>query len=728
MSMTIQRTLAAMSALLLAAACGPSVRNKTQPPRRLTQPLPSFPPVVDAPFELARRPDREHIAARYSAMELTDPKRAALRLRLADEYARQLKLAIADKKTRSAYDNLSSIARLWTAAELRGTPADITRYVEHAKLVRAELARAGDDKRALTVLAMLIAADPANEAKHRAEIAEVLKFGDEVMISVAGKLAKRARPIEALQHAAERWPTPFVVDTTVGMFKERQQVVSKGGTNFRMLRAHGMSIFHTNWHIVRLYARAGRLAEALPTLLKMKGIGGDRDLTTRLKRATRKGASASDWVRLSKRFQGITDKRQKDFLAVLGIIAHAQARFPKNATLYMEAGAAAEELDEPLLAARHYAAAFSLAKSRKAAGKLAALHNRNMDRLLFGSRPQAARAQLKTFEVLHAEAIKRWPNKPLATDLAVAYATIGRGFAGLGELSNATTYLRRSIKQRPTLRAYEMIAQIALKRNDHDAALATLARALKLPAKNGGAKLMRAGLLALGVRANKALNKKTTALQYAFAAIDTWSKLLDKYKLPLATKAQLFIDWGQVSWTIGRKKQAIQLFETVVGGAAKREINARILSSMVSFLIVRGHYDLAVDAYYRVLGSHKADPEQKVYMSLWVVAEALRTKRAVDPLASAYLASRKGSLWYDDLARLASGRTNLKTLSGRATTRARRAELLYYAAMLKTEAADTHKIESMMRGVIDTQVVLFFEYDMAKLWLNRRIGRASPKH
>ncbi len=731
--MNIQRPLAAMTALVFIASCGSSARTTKQPNKRPSRPLPSFPPIVDAPFELAHEMDRAQVAAQYGAMALTDPKRAVLRTRLADEYGRRLKLALAAKQPLLAYEHLSSLARLWHPSELTGaTVAGIDRYAQHASLVRAELARAGDDKRALTVLVMLLAADPANAAKHRKEIAEVLAYGDGLMVSLAGKPARRARPIAALQHAADRWPTPFVVDTLIKLFTERQQVFAKHfkrhGADFQMMRAHGMGVMHTAWHIVRLYARAGRVGEALPTLDKVVGLGGDPDLVGRLQKATRSDARARDWLRLARRFKGITDKRQKDWRAVAQLLATAAKRFPSSYAISMAAGDTAQQLEEPLLAMRHYKAAYKASKQRMAAMKLAGLYNYQINSLLFGSRPQAAKVSLAEFETFYAAAAKRWPKKKLPTDLATIYATMGRGYAGLGELDKALSYLKRSVKQRPTLTAYEMIIRISLKRNDHSAAIAAMSGALKLPASSGRDKLKRAEILALGAEANNALNNKTTALQYAFGAIDTWSKLLENYDLKFSAKAQIFIDWGKVAWTVGRKKQAIQLFETVVDGAAKRHIDARILSSMVSFLVVRGHYDLAVDAYYRLLGSRKADPETKVYMSLWIMAEALRTKRTVDPLATAYLSGRKGSLWYDDLARLATGRTTFAALSARATTRARRAELLYYAASLETSAANSHRIETMMRGVLDTQVVLFFEYDMANLWLNRRIGRASTKH
>lgn len=731
MPMTALRAFAALAVTITVAACGPSTRGKGSP-EPASKPLPTFPPVVDAPFELAHDSDLEQVAARFAAMKHDDPERAGLRTQLADEYARRLDKALKAKKTILAYEQLSHLARLWTAAELRSNQlGNLNRYVDRAKKLRATLARQGDDQRVLTPLYMLVAADPAHAADYRAEIEDALAYGDRLMMSLAGKEAERARPIESLDHVAERWPTPDLINRLVKLYLARQKVFAthfaKHGADFRMMRAHGMGVMHTAWHIVRLYARAGRLDEALSAIDQINGMGGDRDLSERLRHAMRTDARAKHWLRLAKRFEGKSDKRQKDYAAALAVLRRGMTSLDKAPELYVAAGGLAEKLDEPDLAFRYYSRAYDLDKTHATASKLAALHNREINSLMFGSRPQKARARLRQMEALHTDAAKRWPKKRLTTDIADVYATVGRGYAGLGELKNARRYLQRSLDSRATLPAYEMLIRIAIKRDDYGEARGYLIRAIQLPAPSGGDKLTRASIMALGATASMAAGDKTSAMKFAFGAIGLWSKLLEDYQLSFSMKAEIFIEWGKVAWTIDRKKQALQLFETVVDGAAKREISARTLSSMVSFLIVRGHYDLAVDAYYRVLGSHKADAENKVYMSLWVVAEALRTKRDVDPLALAYLAGRDGSLWYDDLARLATGRADMKTLSARATTRARRAELLYYAAMLKLRGTNKPKIERMMRAVLNTQVVLFFEYDMAKLWLRRQTARASAR-
>jgi hypothetical protein len=98
---------------------------------------------------------------------------------------------------------------------------------------------------------------------------------------------------------------------------------------------------------------------------------------------------------------------------------------------------------------------------------------------------------------------------------------------------------------------------------------------------------------------------------------------------------------------------------------------------------------------------------------LQLVAESKGAGRPPDPLALEFLRTRNGGLWPDDLARFATGRADLVTVEQRATTRARKAELAYYSAMLG--GLDAAAKRQAFARVIASDLVTYFEYDMAKL-------------
>ena len=79
----------------------------------------------------------------------------------------------------------------------------------------------------------------------------------------------------------------------------------------------------------------------------------------------------------------------------------------------------------------------------------------------------------------------------------------------------------------------------------------------------------------------------------------------------------------------------------------------------MAFLLLHDEYDRARDTFYQALASERIGDYYKVYMAVWVLAEGRRLGRADDDQARAYLAGRDGPLWFDDIARLASGRRAL---------------------------------------------------------------------
>jgi lipoprotein NlpI len=61
----------------------------------------------------------------------------------------------------------------------------------------------------------------------------------------------------------------------------------------------------------------------------------------------------------------------------------------------------------------------------------------------------------------------------------------------------------------------------------------------------------------------------------------------------------------------------------------------------------------------------------------------------------------------------------------RANTAAKRAESSYYRAMKAVEVGDLDSAKKLWREVVETDMMAFFEYDMAQLFL--RMGKAPAQ-
>lgn len=711
---------------LLAGAAGACRSGNAQPPDNAG--LATLPPPADAPYELDYDQDLEERRDHYEALSAADPARARLRQELAEEYARRIEAALAEPERRYlAHEGLLDLASLWTPHELAQGPADMAAFQAPALAVRDSFARSGGDLEAAAALFFLAAADPARAGAYLTEVDEIFTYADDLAVARYGQGAENARPIEILEAALDGLPTPAVVDRLVVRYVARQEGLveqfHRQGLSTDLLRAHGAGVFRTTWYIVRAMARAGRLDEAPAALGKVDGLGDDAALREALASALGEGSEPARWLALGAAFQD-SDPDKADPVAALSIYLEGSRRLPRNPALLLAAAATARELERYQQAIALYERGLELAPDqREATESLAALYRHRVSMLAFAERPLAARARLAELEGFLAGAHARWPEEPLESDLAAAYAAMGRGLVGLGDLGEARTYLQRSLSLRPTYESLETLGMVALKQDRFDEALGYFERALGMPAKEVSEQFERAKILRLTGDALAGLGRGEQAATRWKQSVDAWMELAASVELPPRFKAELLIEAAKAQWALGDRNTGISALESAVDADPD---GGDTYTTVASFLIPRGHYDRALDAYHRALGSHEVGDYTKVYLSLWMLAEARRRGEPVDPLASEYLASRTGRLWYDALARFAVGLIDQEALREQATTRGRLAELWYYTAVLgNTE--NPQERQRLLRSVLGTGMVLFFEYDMAKHWLARNPGRSGHR-
>lgn len=713
---------------VLAVACGTAQRTGTRHPGATG-------PLADAPHEPANDRDLDDMRDQYLALDVGANGRAALRRALAEEYGRRMVEALErDDTAYQAHERLLDLLGLWRASELAGgadLASELAPYVPTVRTLRARAARAGLDVEAVAALYFLSLADPGRRADYLSEVDEIFGYADALARAEYGDGAETSRPIAILEALVEEAPMPATVDRLIELYITRQEIFMRLFQNpdrrMELIRAHGGGVLDTGWHIVRVLARANRLSEAPRQLARFQGMGQNQRLGDALDGALAANASDAAWLELARLYleaSGKEDEERKQarLRAALALCHTAAERLPESARLAACAGQAARELDLLHVAIRYFEAAVARDDGdRDAANHLAELYRIRVSTLAFYERPLAAAKRLEELETFLARSRKKWPKKPLDTDLADAYTAMGRGMTSLGELARATEYLERSLALRPSAGALEQLGTIALKQDRVDQAVKYYERALALPANEVLDEYHRARILRLAGDAWAAAGNAERAAERWKKSLLAWMALDSQYDLPTAYKGELLVESGKAQWALGDSETALTAFEVAVDVDAD---GADTYSSVVSFLIVRGQYRRALDAYHRALGSHAISPYSKVYMSLWVLAEARRTGRRADPLALEYLASRRGRLWHDQLARFATGREQLAALEGRAATRGQRAELLYYGAVLD-DRRESAAVREAMQHVVDTGMVLFYEYDMAKYWLSEGFARQS---
>jgi tetratricopeptide (TPR) repeat protein len=470
-----------------------------------------------------------------------------------------------------------------------------------------------------------------------------------------------------------------------------------------------------------VYARAKRIEDAPAVINGLTGFGDDADLRARLRAAMARSADAAAWIYLAAAFRTGEDPDTADLVAAFAISFEAARRFPRSAEAYLAAADDARQLGSVPLATWLYERGLALQpRSREATEHLARLYELHVGTFSENDRPQAALRALSRFEEFYRAASPRWKKQPLRPDLADAYATMGRGLLSQGRLDQARKYLAGSVQLRPTLSALESLGTLEVKLDNFREAIGYFRKALALPVEDLNFEFNRSKVLREIGEAYESSGDPTSARRYYREALKSWNDLAVKAEFRMPYLAEALVENGKLHWRLGHRGNALSLFDEAIDVDTD---GASTHADVVSFLIVRNEYERALDAYHRALGSHDIGEYFKVYMSLWVVVEARRSGRTEDPLALAYLAQRDGRLWYDHLARFASGRSGAEPLASRANTRGRRAEMLYYTAVL---SGDSVKMRKLLRDVLATDMVLFFEYEMAKHWLDRGSAMSKP--
>jgi tetratricopeptide (TPR) repeat protein len=696
--------------LILALAGCPRPRAATPPDL--------FAPATDAPWELEDETDWAEVRDQLFGLPAGDRRRVDLRAQLSAAQAVRIGRWLDANRPTLAHEAMVELARLWVddpaalGVELAAQRATIQR-------ARDVFARAGADQEVVLALVLLAEIEPDRADLHWAELDEVLGFADELATAQHGELAVRARPIQLLEPVAMALPLPKVTDRFVELVAARQLAVTDAlgaaGATFDLVRAHG-DVLAAARSIASALARAGRAAEIARWLEPMDGIGADATLAAAAARVAAARSSAKDWVKLARAMRSRDDR--DDPAGARAVALAGLALHPDDATLAAAAARAAIALDrvhEPI----------RLFEELRRAGvvdaeldeELSDLYRDRLDALASNDRPVEARARLAELERFFDEVARAHPGRDWDARLARALATVGRGLVNQGELDDAIALLERSVELDPAFEAFEMLSTIAAKRDRWKDARRWAERGASLDGDEPIDSYLRAKLLKLAGDAAAGGGDLDGAREHWIAALSIWADLGDGAQLPPALAGERLVAGGQLLWSLGEKEEALRLLEASVDVDAD---GAETHIQVVAYFLQQDEYTRALDAFHRAVIADRISDYHKVYMSLWLLAAARRRGVDADPLVVEYLDGRDGVLWHDDLARLATGRIGLAELERRSTSRGRKAELAYYTAVLGLGIGEGQpqwseaEVRALLEDVVRTEMVLFFEYNMAR--------------
>lgn len=698
-----------MAARFVAAAIAIAIGCRTPPPR-----APSWP---DAPIQLRDDGDRDMAIDRLWVMPL-GPERDRARARIAEATASRIADALADEQPFVAAELLDQLTWMFQA-----DPQAIgSGLAPHAKLfhqLRQQFAKAGALEETVQTLVVLAELEPENRAEHLGEIDEILAFADELAIAEHGLDARRAQPLQILRPAALVLPLPWLVDRYVKLLVERQLAVSRlldqQQASMHLIRAH-QDILSTSRRIASVLARAGRPAEIHRHVERIQGIGADREIAIYAEMVADQ-PSAEAYAELATELR--TDDHAADPAGALAVSIAGLARWPDDPMLLAQAGSDARTLGRIDQAIMFYERALRGADEVDAtvALRLGKLYGERISRFATNGRPHAANDAWKDVVKFTAGAARRHPHVVWQQTTALAESALGKGLATQGMVGAARGTLAKSLERAPSIDAIETLTILESQVGRYSDAQRWAETGLSLLGdQSTGDRYRRAKLERITADALRRAGKSKPAAAAYLDSLRTWASLGETKDLPRTIAAERLLDSARSLWYLGDTNGAV---ERVLTAVEIDPTTPAIATGAVAFLIETGRYRDALDAYHRALGEPKIGEHAKVYTSLWILAEGRRRGAPRDDLAVEYLSSRRGDLWYELLARAATGKLAFEALRAAATTGPRKGELAFYGAVLglDPEATTPAGKKKLLEQVVAARLVFDAEYDLARLYL-----------
>lgn len=494
--------------------------------------------------------------------------------------------------------------------------------------------------------------------------------------------------------------------------------------------------------LARLYLRVSRPQEAVAAIKKLSRLSGEEgqflallEETLAAPVAKNPDSEADKMLAAVKMALGMAQNAE-DADVSLQVCRDVARRAPTLAPAELCVGELAIALERKGLAVRAFERARTLTPTeRRIWEKLGMLYVDHLSDLVSDEQTAELQGALSSVEAFYERMRKQFADSDPGISMALALAEVGRGYYNAGRIEEAQRYLTRSVELHPNAAALELSGVMALRRGDYQLAVATLerARAVHVAAPQFDAVNKSFFAARVGRQIAEALDQTPAGARAAADArrqsLKAFDQLLIAARLPPERVAEVEIERGKLYYQAGERESALEALRRAADALPSDEEGraaGQQYVELVAFLVQRGELEAALETYHRALSHSHLSQSMKVYCSLWVNDLLVRAGQVPDPLAMAFLQSVPSGKWPADLARWAVGQLTEGELVQRADTPGRLAEANFYLAMAHLRAADRPGAEALWRKVVDSNMMGFFEYEMASSFLKRRAAPTSP--
>lgn len=694
---------------MLAAACAHSQSGKT-----------ARAPMADAePIPRAEFPEESR---RYMRMADSDPDRLELRDRL-------IATILAEAQSLADVGDYEGVVEQMERLAVVLEPSDYASGVlppglEPIALFLADRGgRIGDEGRVLAAYFML--ARLTDDPQYQQDYDEVALWGRDARSAVDDPLLRYGQLVEAWTHHADMTPAPEVLDTLASLYVARRDAIAS-----QSVESQGRygAVTTRYWRIAPLdvaavYLVHGDLDSAI-TQVEAMGPGGELqvrllDLLRQARGPGQEGADAT--YELVEAFS----VARPDVAS--GMCRASLKRFPQDYRFRRCMARVAADDSRFADATAWYVSAIELAPD------MVELYDEALNQLdefiesrLMDPHPERSNALARGAEQILADRLAKWPDSPPPIAPDQLELLIGLLEMNAGRVDEAERRFRTSLERGENPNALLQLGRLLERTGRPAEATPYYEQALTLvPDNTMQDSLHRAELLEhLGDVALAEGRTDAAKVNYE-QALNAWSEAVGLVEGPTAALVQ--IRRGVLLDHLDRHDEAVVSFQNAMSVAPQwREVYATILSHMV---VSEPDFTFANDVWRRAQLQLNLPPEWKVYFTLWLQFIAARADEPPSPEHTDLLRRLgKPTNWWGKLARFGAQDMSYDDLLTVASSLGEETEALFYEGTRLYVDGDRAKANAQFQRVLDTNMVSFYEFEMARKLLRAQSkpGAAGP--
>lgn len=694
------RPYAWLLCLLLLVGCGAAA---TQTVATVRTPIPST--VTEASYGDALRS--------FFHLRFDDPARARLRAQMiAIVGARTARLAEIHDYPKLV-EQLFELTQLYTPEEL--AESDLAPELEAvAKLVVEHGEARGDEGRVLSGL-LIQRSIHRDQPEFAAAYARLATWGEESRMGLAG-----LGPLENYEGLVSAWeehvrltPTSEAMEALARLYMERRdaliQLFQQSDEQLPLSSMVFQGVQRTVLDVAGVFLARGDLAAAHRHVSALAtGNGIERRLADAIELAREDSAAgAGAMLDLARSY---LEGGRSD--VALGMCRYGLRQMPNDPRFHQCLARTAAITNDYAGAMAWYAEAVALAPDeRPLYDEILEVLGNLIEQGLMATDPTGSRRLgARAIEILK-QRTERWPDSPTPISPADLYLAIGVSEMNAGNAPEAEARLRESLAAQDSVKTLLQLGLLLTRTERGDDAIAVYQRALaQTPADDPRQSHERAQILEQLGDAQRASGHADQSVRTYSEALELWNVTLSGLRGPAIGLAQ--VRRGVLLDRLDRHADAVAAFEQAIMQApAIRDVYATILT----YFVASGtDHEFANRVFRRAQVQMDLAPEWKVYFALWLRSNATRQGLPDDIDAHVTFEDlSSGDGWWGRLARFGAGTLPYAQLLQEASSIGERTEAHFYEALRVLAAGKTSDADALLRQVIETRMINFYEYAMA---------------